>query len=162
MQLFTATRIASDPMSTIARWSSPSGEPLCFCLEPGLKRVPHPIIRAGTYPLHLRATGKKNDDYRQHYARAEGFGVGWHKGMIEICDVPGRSEIEFHVGNTIADTNGCSLCGDTFLDPPGNGSGHFEVVSSRHAYERVYPILRDAILAGDVQLQILAQEGAMS
>ena len=30
---------------------------------------------------------------------------------IQICDVPGRSHILFHAGNTVSDTQGCILTG---------------------------------------------------
>jgi|GEM_PF-3658224 len=151
MLTFTAKRLAHDDLSSVARWSKPDGHDLCYCLEPGYRREPHPIIPAGTYALRLRTVGEK------HAAYLKWYGSDFHKGMIEICDVPGRTAIEFHVGNTIADTLGCSLSGDSFINPPGNGSGHFEVVRSRVAYERAYPILRDAILAGPTQLIIVPQ-----
>ena len=156
MALFTAKRIASEPMSSVARWYGPDGTALCFCLEPGAARVPHPRIAAGTYALKLTNGTPKSADYARFYASK--FGIGWHKGMIEICDVPGRTAIEFHVGNTIADTMGCSLSGTTYLPPPSEGDEHYEVAGSRDAYEKTYPILRDAVLAGDAQLQILDQE----
>lgn len=156
--MFTARRLNTDGMSIIARWFDPAGEPLCYCLEPGAQRDPNPAIPAGTYALQLRTVGEKHAEYNLYYAAK--FGIGWHRGMVEIAGVPGRDAIEFHVGNKIADTLGCSLAGEQAIAPPGNGSGHWEVGQSRAAYERVYPILRDAILAGGVQLQILASGGA--
>jgi hypothetical protein len=151
--IFTARRLDTDSLSIISRWQDPAGDPLCFCLEPGQLREPNPAITAGTYDLVLRTVGAKHAEYNKFYAAK--FGIGWHKGMVEITKVPGRDFIEFHVGNTIADTLGCSLAGTTSIAPPGNGSGHWEVSGSRAAYERVYPILRDGILAGGAQLRIL-------
>lgn len=150
---FQAHRLSTDGVSIIARWFDPVGDALCYALEPGLQRQPHPGIPDGTYPLQLRTVGDKHAEYNRYYASK--FGIGWHRGMVEICSVPGRDAIEFHVGNTITDTEGCSLAGDQALKPPGNGSGHWEVAQSRAAYERVYPILRDAILKGGVHLKIL-------
>jgi len=49
----------------------------------------------------------------------------------------------------------CSLAGTAPLKLPGNGSGHWEVIQSHAAYEGVYPILRDAVLKGGEQLQLL-------
>lgn len=152
---FTAKRLAQDEQSSVAHWFGPDGTPLCYCLEPGYKREPHPGIPAGTYRLGLRTVGEKHTNYLKWY------GPDFHKGMVEICDVPGREFIEFHVGNTIADTQGCSLAGGIFIEPPGRGSGHYEVMQSRRAYEAVYPILRDAILAGAAQL-IIVPAGAMA
>lgn len=149
MKTFEARRFAQDAMSSVAQWVDPAGVTLCYCLEPGAERIPHPGIPAGTYQLKLRPYGKKHEAYLKWY------GPDFHKGMIEICKVPDRVAIEFHVGNTIADTEGCSLCGDKYASPPGNmKSGHYEVGGSRKTYEKVYPIIRDAILAGPTQLII--------
>lgn len=153
MTIFTARRLASDGMSCISQWFGPGEVPLCFCLEPGLMRTPEPIIPAGTYALKLRTEGEKHKQYSRDYAAK--FGIGWHKGMVQIMGVPQRDAIEFHVGNTIHDTLGCSLAGTDAIRPPGNGSGHWEVSGSRNAYEKVYPVLRDAIGAGQTWLQIL-------
>lgn len=152
MLTFTANRIATDGQSILARWFDAAGAPLCFCLEPGAERLPNPAIPTGTYALALVRDTEKSAEYARYYASK--FGIGWHKGMVAITDVPGRSAIEFHVGNTIADTLGCSLAGTGYLAPPGNGSEHYEVTGSRAAYEKVYPILRDAILAGTAQISI--------
>lgn len=158
--IFTAQRMDSDGQSTISRWHLPDGAPMCFCLEPGGLRDPYPGIPAGSYPLRLRTVGEKHAEYNRIYAAK--FGIGWHRGMVEIAEVPGREAIEFHIGNTIADTLGCSLAGESFIQPPGNGSGHYEVARSRAAYERVYPLLRDAILKGDAQLTINQFGGALA
>ncbi len=151
---FTARRLSSDGRSIISRWFDMRGQPLCYCLEPGRLSAPHPCIPVGDYNLQLRTIGQKHQDYNRHYTAK--FGAGWHRGMVEIVNVPGREAIEFHVGNTIADTLGCCLAGTAALPPPGNGSGHWEVSGSRAAYERVYPILRDAIVAGPTLLRVLS------
>jgi hypothetical protein len=151
--IFTAQRLASDGKSIITRWFDAGGQPLCYCLEPGIDREPHPCIPAGRYELKLRTIGQKHTEYQRFYGSK--FGIGWHRGMVEITGVADREAIEFHIGNTIADTLGCSVSGTEALKPPGNGSGHWEVAGSRAAYERVYPILRDAILAGGVFLNII-------
>lgn len=45
--------------------------------------------------------------------------ASWYKGKLwELTDVPGRSEIKFHHGTTVADTEGCVLVG---LDLTKNG-----------------------------------------
>lgn len=149
MNMFTAKRIAHDGQSSVARWVDPEGAELCFCLEPGFERLPHPGIPIGTYELRLRTVGEKHASYLKWY------GPEFHKGMIEICNVPGRTAIEFHVGNTIADTEGCSLCGEKIIDPIHAASKHYEVTRSRVTYERVYPILRDAILSERAQITFI-------
>ncbi len=47
--------------------------------------------------------------YRCRRVRSPKFGV-----TFEVCDVPGRSHILFHSGNTIEDTEGCILVGEEF------------------------------------------------
>lgn len=155
MTQFKATRIATDGQSIISSWTDEAGTELCVCVEPGLLRPTHPGIKVGEYPLRLRTVGKKHADYLKWY------GPVFHQGMIEICDVPGREAIEFHVGNTFFDTLGCSCCGEKAIHPGEATSKHWEVTRSRVTYERVYPILRDAILAGATSLLLAnAKTGA--
>lgn len=146
---FTAHRFLDDGESSVADWRGPDGARLCVCLEPGALRLPFPGIPVGTYPLRLRTVGEKHQAYLNWY------GPDFHKGMIEICDVPDREAVEFHVGNTIADTKACSLCGDSYSKIPG---AHYAVGRSRVTYEKVYPVLRDAILAGEVKITITKEQ----
>jgi hypothetical protein len=77
------------------------------------------------------------------------YGKAWHQGMIEILDVPGFTDILVHCGNNDDHTSGCILVGDS-LSPRFLGS-------SRAAYERLYPQVKDAILGGDeVILEIVS------
>lgn len=151
--IFTAVRIQEAPRSSVAVWSGPKLGFVLYALEPGERRLPHPRIPAGTYPLRLRTVGEKNIDYATYYADREGdkFPRGWHRGMVEICDVPGRTAVLFHVGNWVSNTLGCSLAG---LSYGKDENGDYCVTDSRRAYERAYPIFRDAILAGPTQLVI--------
>lgn len=152
--IFTARRMDGDGVSSLARWFDPAGTPLCWALEPGPERLPHPMIPAGTYPLRLRTGTPKDAEYLKR------FGSFWHKGMIEIAEVPGRTAIEFHIGNSISDTEGCSLAGLATLAPAHSASLHWEVTQSLIAYQRVYPRLRDAVLGGGAVLTILAMDGS--
>jgi hypothetical protein len=47
--------------------------------------------------------------YRCRKLRSPKFG-----STYEICDVPGRTHVLFHAGNTIEDTAGCILVGEEF------------------------------------------------
>jgi hypothetical protein len=47
--------------------------------------------------------------YRCRRIRSPKFG-----NTYEICDVPGRTHVLFHAGNTIEDTQGCILVGEEF------------------------------------------------
>ena len=63
--------------------------------------------------------------YRCRRVRSPKFGL-----TFEVCDVPGRSHILFHSGNTIEDTEGCILVGEEF-------SGTWDapmIVSSRRGF----------------------------
>ena len=53
-------------------------------------------IPAGTYPAHRYLSPKR------------GYTV------FELADVPDRTHIEIHIGNTAADTEGCILVGSKF------------------------------------------------
>lgn len=145
--IVTARRIARDDASTVSAWMI-DGHQVCYCLEPGAAGA-HPAIPSGSYKLGLRTVGDKHKAYLKWY------GPKFHKGMIEILDVPNREAILFHVGNTIADTQGCSLCGERAIDPRVSNSEHWEVARSRVTYEKIYPPIRDAIAAGPVTINII-------
>jgi hypothetical protein len=56
-----------------------------------------------------------------------------------VTDVPGRSHILFHAGNTHVDTRGCILVGSSFNHVPGRAG----IVSSRAAFGHFIQLLRD-------------------
>jgi hypothetical protein len=68
--------------------------------ERGKTRIPE-----GRYKIGLRTVGSK------HAAYLRKFGPVIHRGMLEVKDVPGFKYILFHIGNTVADTEGCILVG---------------------------------------------------
>ena len=68
---------------------------------PGETRIP-----AGRYKVRLRTFGPHHERYLKD-RRFRAF----HIGMLEICGVPGFSDILIHVGNTEHDTAGCLLVG---------------------------------------------------
>ena len=72
------------------------GERFCWTLElPNKDGLPGSCIPQGTYKVITYASPK--------------FG----RLMPLLVDVPGRSNIEIHYGNTPEDTNGCILIGNT-------------------------------------------------
>lgn len=154
-----ARRTACTLKTSVALWSGPGLPIPLYCLEPGEHRFPNPRIPAGTYPLRLRTLGSKHADYKAHYDAHARFGPGWHCGMIEICAVPARTAIEFHIGNYMQDTLGCSLAGKSYAKGP---DGEYQVHDSRAAYEDAYPVIRDLILAGPTQVSIRDAIGEMS
>jgi hypothetical protein len=58
--------------------------------------------------------------------------------LFEVCDVPGRSNIEIHIGNTPHDTEGCILVGTRF-GKIGDGEA---IRESRPAFARFMEYLR--------------------
>ena len=59
----------------------------------------------------------------------------------EVQNVPGRSSILFHAGNTYADTQGCILVGNQV----GHLNGYRAVLESRHAFENLMQELFDCL-----------------
>lgn len=64
----------------------------CFTMEPA-KTIGKGCIPCGTYPIEWEWSEKFQDK------------------LWELKNVPGRSEIKVHAGNTVGDTEGCILVG---------------------------------------------------
>lgn len=146
--IFTEQRLATDGLSTVSELLA-GGKRLCFTLEPGPRTPAYPCKPPGRYSLVLRSEGEKYQEYLKL------FGSFWFKGIPQIL-VPGRDFIEVHIGNSIADTHGCSLLGQHYVAPKISSSGHYEVEQSRLAFQAVYPAIRDACLAGPCEWETLA------
>jgi len=107
-------------------------------------------VSNGVYRLALRNEGGYNARYEKKYAKK---GADWHKGMLCIYNeanwvlrCPDGKVFQYiltHTGNTDDHTSGCLLPNYVldFLNDRGSRSGD--------AYEDIYPILRDSILASD-------------
>lgn len=98
-------------------------------------------IPAGSYRIKLRTVGGF------HARELRRYGDDWHHGMLWLQDVPGFEYILIHCGNTERDTEGCIIVGTSAV-PNGKGGG--SVSGSRAAYERLYPRVAAAILAGEM------------
>ena len=68
------------------------GVTFCFTLEPGATGE-HPRIPTGSYVC------------RRHQS------ARFKRELWEICDVPGRTDILIHAGNSFMETQGCILVG---------------------------------------------------
>jgi hypothetical protein len=115
------------PLSTIGRLYI-AGVFECFTLEPasrppGIKVEGKTAIPEGRYQLTI--------DYSPKFARQ----------MPLVNDVPNFEAIRIHVGNTAADTEGCTLLGLTH--------GADQIVSSRAAFDAFFPKLVGFIAAGE-------------
>lgn len=139
-------RLSSDADSTVGNLYV-DGRFICATVEDefrATKQVHETRIPAGVYPIKLRAEGGFHERFAAHYGQK--FGPGWHRGMLHLQQVPGFEYILIHTGNTDDDSSGCIIVGLTAnLNPEGGGS----VANSRAAYEKLYPIVRDALLRGD-------------
>lgn len=139
MSIFTERRLANDGLSTISELLL-DGVRLGFTLEPGPRSPAHPRKQPGRYQLVLRQEGHIYASYRQRFG-------DWFVGIPQLL-VPGRSFIEIHIGNSMADTEGCSLLGATYEGPKISSSRHYEVRRSEEAFRRIYPQFHDACLLG--------------
>jgi hypothetical protein len=91
-------------------------------------------IPEGIYGLDLRTVGGFHGRYGERFGDE-------HKGMLWLQDVPGFEHVLIHIGNDDDDTAGCILVGDT--------SERGFIGQSTVCYQRIYPPIADAILAGD-------------
>lgn len=91
---YTLTRISQSEDGTFGILKDEAGNRLCVTCEPPLTGN-HPCIPKGIYHCI------------PHNSLA-------HPNTWELQNVPGRSEILIHTGNTIKDTKGCILVGKSF------------------------------------------------
>ena len=116
-----------------------------FCLEDqvrdGQKQMGETAIPLGEYEIKFRTVGGYDAKYQKKY------GTTWHKGMLELQDVPNFKYILIHTGNTDEHTAGCLLVGETQQDLDRGKDGF--VGGSGDAYKKMYPKVRDALLNGE-------------
>jgi len=113
----------------------------CYTLEDEVRDVKvmsETAIPLGTYEIKFRNIGGFDTKYRARY------GTTFHKGMLELQDVPNFKYILIHTGNTDEHTAGCLLLGETQQDLDKGKDGF--VGGSGDAYKKMYPKVRDALL----------------
>ena len=111
----------------------------CYTLEdehrdikvPGETRIP-----AGSYNLIDRQHGDFYQRYKERF-------VPWHRGMIQLADVPNFTDILIHCGNTDEHTAGCILVGTDYNE------NNMTIQQSALAYEKLYKRIYDNIVGGD-------------
>lgn len=109
--IVTVERRWPGPVATLGKVSV-DGESLCFSLEPTAK-----IIPPGKYPLALTVSGRAQK--RELWCPAAEHKAAKPEDFVlpEVLNVPGRTAIRIHAGNTAADTIGCILVGFGRIDP---------------------------------------------
>ena len=120
----------------------------CYGLEDEIRdvKVMHETaIPTGEYELKFRTVGGFHTREKARYDKK--FGAGWHKGMLELQDVPNFKYVLIHTGNSDENSSGCYLLGSTQQDLDISKDGF--IGSSRVAYERFYPKVRDALVNGE-------------
>ncbi len=103
---------------------------------PGETRIP-----AGHYGLGLRRTG----GFHSRYSSVFG---DFHRGMIEVVDVPDFRWVLIHVGNFERDTAGCLLLGRADFDS-------WAVWQSKKTYIRFYSHVIDSVRASEACIDFL-------
>ena len=106
---------------------------ICFGLEDeyrAKKVMAETRIPAGMYRLRVRTYGELTKLYAARFPDL-------HKGMLEIVNVPGFTDILIHCGNTDADTAGCLLVGMAVTAYPLNLSLAGSALAYRALYQRV-------------------------
>ena len=116
----------------------------CYTLEDqyqAVKVMHETCIPEGTYNIKFRTVGGFHTKYTARY------GANFHKGMLELQNVPNFQYILIHTGNTDEHTAGCLLVGETQqgLDKGKDGF----VGGSGDAYKKMYPKVRDALIRGE-------------
>lgn len=113
----------------------------CFTLEDevrDIKVMSETAIPLGEYEIKFRNVGGFDTKYKARY------GSAFHKGMLELQDVPNFKYILIHTGNTDQHTAGCLLIGETQQDLDKGKDGF--VGGSGDAYKKFYPKVRDALI----------------
>ena len=116
---------------------------LCYTLEDEFREIKvmgETRIPAGTYRLSLREWGGLHERYAKRFRNL-------HKGMLWVRDVPDFTHILIHCGNTDEHTSGCLLLGQTQTSNRKSPDGF--VGRSTEAYVDVYPVVADALEAGE-------------
>ena len=133
-------RSASNKNETVGILSI-DGIPVALTLEDehrNVKLAKETRIWAGSYKLQLRTVGGHHGKYAKMFPQI-------HKGMLELQQVPQFQYILIHIGNTDIDTDGCILVGEKLYIAP---SGKMSIENSTLAYQKVYKLIIDELVAG--------------
>ncbi len=116
---------------------------LCYTLEDEQREekvFAETCIPNGKYEIRFRKVGGFHAKYSDRFS-------SFHKGMLEVCDVPNFKYILIHCGNTDEHTAGCLLVGDTQENNSIKTNGF--IGKSTQAYKRIYPPIAEALERGE-------------
>jgi hypothetical protein len=119
---------------------------ICFLLEDRISenKVPgQTCIPEGSYQLAINVTAGMNKRYINRFPKL-------HEGMVEIKGIKGFDLVFIHIGNYYSETRGCPLTGHYW----NKSNGDFEVLQSAFIYEKVYPVLIEAIKSGQTCMTV--------
>jgi hypothetical protein len=120
---------------------------LCYCLEDKVRATKirkETAIPTGIYPVRFRNVGGLHERYSKRFS--------FHKGMLEICELPNFRFVMFHIGNDKEDTEGCPLIGNGY----DIVNGEFVVRNSTVTYATVYNRIANLLLQGiQVNVEII-------
>lgn len=143
--LITVDRVYSDHDATLSTVSV-DGQMVCFGLEDEFRAEKvnaETRIPAGVYQVGIRTVGGFHSRYAKKFP-------DFHKGMLQILDVPGFEYILIHIGNTDEDTAGCLLVGSG-----GDTYGTPTVSRSTQAYKKLYKMVINEAMMGNLTIEYI-------
>jgi hypothetical protein len=111
-------------------------------------------IPAGHYKIGFNISGHMHSEYTKKFA--------FHKGMLELLNVPNFTTIYIHIGNKDEDTKGCLLIGSSVNATYSNSNIYYVVSQSTLAYENFYPEVAEAVKKGEEVIIDVKDEEALS
>lgn len=142
----TVDRVLNDGDSTASEVCV-DGVKVCYGLEDeprAVKIAGETRIPAGTYKVGVRTVGGFHARYQERFPE-------FHQGMLHVLDVPGFEYILIHCGNTDEHTAGCLLVGRDI----NTTYEAMRLIDSTGAYRKLYPMVIDAALAGDLEIEYI-------
>lgn len=141
----TINRFSSNDDATLSAVNV-DGKFECFGLEDEYREVKvanETRIPAGVYDVNLRTTGGFHQRYLEKFP-------DFHKGMLQVMDVPDFEYILIHIGNTDDDTAGCLILGQG-----ANSAGELSVASSTYAYKSFYKKVINSAINGSLTIEYI-------
>ncbi len=139
----TVERIKSDNDATLSLVYI-DGTFECFGIEDEFRKekiANETRIPSGVYNIGVRTVGGFNNRYTAKFP-------DFHKGMLQVLNVPNFEYILIHIGNTDDDTAGCLVVGEN-----AHTSGAIKNSSSTNAYKKLYKKVIEHALLGEVTIK---------